>query len=352
MNTKQNEIKICPYCSQDWTGRKGFTRHTTRCKVKYDFIKTYNFTKESLDKELDKVGSILAFTKKYTAIYKGELSDSIVRSIFSNFGIDTSIKRACNSEQSKKLRRETNLKRYGVPHNFCKNSESRKKWEARLFNEEGITNVFQRESVKQKIIQTVIEKYGENGAAYNRGKANTLEYWVNKLGEKLGTERYKKICFEKGKSNRIEYYIEKYGEEQGRKIFEERIKRISCSCESISSLSHRVEKILVKNSIKFESEFPLSNNGTTRFYDFKIGSYLLELNGDYWHANPNIYKESDIIHYPNGLFLKAKQVWDKDIFKKQLGELYFYNVVYIWESDMNKMSDKQLFRKIKALCNI
>lgn len=48
----------------------------------------------------------------------------------------------------------------GASHNFIKNSTSRKAWESRLLETEGIVNVFQREEVKKKSIETLKTRYG------------------------------------------------------------------------------------------------------------------------------------------------------------------------------------------------
>ena len=63
-------------------------------------------------------------------------------------------------------------------------------------------------------------------------------------------------------------------------------------------------------------------------YDFKIGNYLLEVNGDYWHANPNKYKENDTFKFPKNE-LKAKDIWEMDTYKKEIAESNGYKVIYI-----------------------
>jgi hypothetical protein len=56
--------------------------------------------------------------------------------------------------------KENYLKNTGVEHQFCKNHPSRIAWEKRLFDNEGIVNVFQRKTVKEKCIQTHINNLG------------------------------------------------------------------------------------------------------------------------------------------------------------------------------------------------
>lgn len=66
----------------------------------------------------------------------------------------------CSKVCANKQKELTYMKSCGKPHNFYKGSKSRNKWEKSLLEKEGITNVFQRESVKKKSKQTLIEKYG------------------------------------------------------------------------------------------------------------------------------------------------------------------------------------------------
>lgn len=64
-----------------------------------------------------------------------------------------------------------------------------------------------------------------------------------------------------------------------------------------------------------------------KFYDFRIVGHniLIEVNGDYWHANPQIYKPDDIVYRPFNKKReqlrwapKAKDIWKIDEFKKYI----------------------------------
>ena len=69
---------------------------------------------------------------------------------------------------------------------------------------------------------------------------------------------------------------------------------------------------------------------------------ILEIQGDFWHANPNIYHLDDEL-------LKnwyAEDVWKKDKRKKEKIESLGYTVLYLWESEINKMTDDDIKRWI------
>jgi len=68
--------------------------------------------------------------------------------------------RTCSKKCAYELRKESWKKSCGEEHNFSKNSTSRKKWEENLFKNEGIINVWQRDSVKEKCKKTHIKNLG------------------------------------------------------------------------------------------------------------------------------------------------------------------------------------------------
>lgn len=68
--------------------------------------------------------------------------------------------RTCSRKCAYELRKKSWEKSCGAPHNFSKHSLSRKKWEEKLLEEEGITNVFQRESVKNKCKDSIMKRFG------------------------------------------------------------------------------------------------------------------------------------------------------------------------------------------------
>jgi hypothetical protein len=66
-------------------------------------------------------------------------------------------------------------------------------------------------------------------------------------------------------------------------------------------------------------------------------SLIVEIFGDYWHANPEIYESEELLKIG-----KVSDIWDKDKIKidtyKQLG----YKVLVIWEKDWIKDKEGQL----------
>jgi very-short-patch-repair endonuclease len=68
---------------------------------------------------------------------------------------------------------------------------------------------------------------------------------------------------------------------------------------------------------------------------------LIEVDGDYWHCNPNKYS-SDYFH--TGKMLTAQQIWDKDKQKNEISKELGYKMIRFWESDIYKDIDSCILK--------
>lgn len=147
--------------------------------------------------------------------------------------------------------------------------------------------------------------------------------------------------------------LDKYGVENVWQCIDDFVKEYS-SRSKYSKLNERVNNILKKSNIKFSHEFRIKyeheNKTKWKFFDFKIDNILIEVNGDYWHANPNIYEKDEIFIFPKRK-LKAKEIWEIDTYKKEIAESNGYKVIYIWETELNKMNDGEILQFIKNQIN-
>ena len=80
----------------------------------------------------------------------------------------------CCSKCANKLKENKYIESCGARHNLCKESISRKKIQKNLMDKYGVTNVFQRQDVKDKIIKHYMDKYG---VTHN---THTKDYIINK----------------------------------------------------------------------------------------------------------------------------------------------------------------------------
>lgn len=65
---------------------------------------------------------------------------------------------------------------------------------------------------------------------------------------------------------------------------------------------------------------------------------IFEYYGDYWHANPNRFEMSDIVHHK----IIAKDIWDRDEKRVKLLEDNGYIVYIVWQHDWHSNKEKIL----------
>ena len=109
-------------------------------------------------------------------------------------------------------------------------------------------------------------------------------------------------------------------------------------------MEKRIEEILIKNNIIFESQ-----KWVGRYpFDFAFGNNILEIQGTFWHCDKRVYKENDMIKR-NGEMLLCSDIWAKDDRKKNILIKYGYKPHYLWENDIKTMSDDEILDYIKKI---
>lgn len=68
---------------------------------------------------------------------------------------------------------------------------------------------------------------------------------------------------------------------------------------------------------------------------------VIEIQGDFWHANPSKFKGSDLMPFP-GRKILASEVWARDLKRKNTLAELGYTVIQIWESDWKLNQSSQL----------
>ena len=103
-----------------------------------------------------------------------------------------------------------------------------------------------------------------------------------------------------------------------------------------SKLEERfASEFLDRLGVKYEYQFEAKDIG--RFYDFYLPEHrlLIELDGDYWHGNPELYEEKDL----KGHQRRAKRV---DEYKDKWALLHGIPLMRIWEHEINENPEKVL----------
>jgi very-short-patch-repair endonuclease len=88
----------------------------------------------------------------------------------------------------------------------------------------------------------------------------------------------------------------------------------------VSSIEIKTKQGLESNKIDYDQQFCFDNYFV---YDFRCGKILVEVNGDYFHSLP--------------------EAIDRDKRKKQHAEKNGYEVIYIWEHQVNDNDFSPLF---------
>ena len=108
-----------------------------------------------------------------------------------------------------------------------------------------------------------------------------------------------------------------------------------------------VENWLINHNIDYEYSPIMGSKNTGIFqYDFIIKNkrILIEVNGDYWHGNPNLFNENgtDGKRKLNEIQINKKK---KDILKQEFAKNHNFELIYIWETEVNNGD----FSKLKKI---
>jgi len=122
------------------------------------------------------------------------------------------------------------------------------------------------------------------------------------------------------------------------------IRRKAAFASALSQKSYKINKIeqIVFDKLKeISSDFKYSVILGYKQFDFGIKEHkiLLEVQGDYWHGNPEIYAENKL----NKTQIEKKR---KDKIKKEFALKHGFKLFYIWEKEINN-SDFRVLEKIK-----
>lgn len=241
------------------------------------------------------------------------------------FGIQSrDIKTANASTHRKRKYADTCAKKYGVS-NVSKLSTVKDKKARTFLSRYGVDNVWKSEEFKVWYKTYMEDTYGKGSLPNRYGRMNA--YWSSKDSEfrKAVTEKmrdgYKKWLAGLSPEELAEYNAKKANTIVGIRA---------------SRLELLVEEALVMLDIPHGRQKWIAGKS----YDFVIfgTNIILEINGDYWHANPRRYAPDDMITYP-ARRITARQRWDEDRKKSELAEKYGYKVITIWEDEIRENED-------------
>lgn len=246
------------------------------------------------------------------------------------------------------------------------NNEGQRRWDE-YRKKQAISNSFEYKK----------EKYGwtkEQFDEYNSSRSQTLNNMIARHGEELGISKWIEYCERQAYTNTKEYFIEQYGHDRGLQKYIELNKKKSVSnplllAEKLGiTVDEAVEVIISRQKQFFSSNLEvefikkieeqighLDHTSLKHPYgkwsvllnsyvifDIKHKNCIIEFNGDYWHANPKIYKDDAIIRGKT-----ASEIRTRDALKLQTASDLGFSTLVVWESEYKQNKDEVIKKVVK-----
>jgi len=260
------------------------------------------------------------------------LAFSELKFLLRYFGVKgRSIKDANSLRKTKVMREKTCIAKFGVP-NASQAEIIKEKKRHTFIKNYGVDNIF-------KAREFIDWLPGEMRARYGKGSLSGGREWLRNRWRTMPLEERAEI-WRKAREGSRRWWARLTPSERSQEI----LKRISKVVHHYNSrLEKRIRRILGSLKIKFIPQFFV----TRKSFDFLIvgTKLLIEVNGDFWHANPEVYKAEDTLSFPQGKIL-AKDIWLRDIKKCNTARRYGFGVMVLWEGDINRSCDKEIGKKI------
>lgn len=292
----EEEKVMCPWCGKA-ISRNKIARHlSTTCKSK-----PANLTK----REIIDVTVVCLY---------GEVIDNIIHDYENFFSLpDLSEKYGITYYLSQKLLSEHGIKLRGISES-AKQITS-KKIKNTCLETYGVSNPSQLDFVKDRKKETFIKHYGVDNI------------WKTEEYKDFTRNRWNDYD-DKEKTRILNGIIDKHRNGE------------------ISKLEKRILSVLKDMGVGFETQFKIGKY--FHKYDIRLSGtkILFEINGDFWHANPNVYCAEDILNFSKTNHPKAKEIWKKDEKNRNVAEANGYKIIYLWENEIRKKTDTEIGKLI------
>lgn len=228
-----------------------------------------------------------------------------------------------NAPERLEKAKATNLKRFGTEHP-SKNKEVQEKAKQTNIKNRGVEFPTQCPKVREKYKDTCREKYGvDHYFSTDKFKNDIIEKSQTKYGVDYPLQA-EEVRAKIRKTN-----LEKYGYEnpliESPDMQNKRFSKIHKKLIDILDDIGEVDYIIEKRIDRF-------------FVDIFLPEYNLciEAFGDYWHANPDQYKPTDIIKTKR----TAAETWERDKDRIDILEQLGFSVKIFWENEINNSPEK------------
>ncbi len=256
---------------------------------------TYEFVYDSY---INREYTLPMYLKEFGINYKA------MTLILKTYGIPLrTIKESNNMVSVRNKFKETCIEKYGVDNPTRKGTKSYLKREETMLERYGSTNIFSSESFMEEMKKDDIwlERFGLTYHEFRSKRSSGV--WSNKSSAERETW----------------------------------IKNVIQSRDVETSIEKQFREMLEFYNLDYEPQYHI--NG--KFFDFYTEGILVEINGDYFHANHLYYNPDDLISYPGSEEVLVKSVWEKDESKRLIANNKGFDVIYIWENEINNCKNHQ-----------
>jgi len=291
---------------------KSRNMNMTKKQLRYEnicFNAGFRITKEFMEEEYCIRGKSLPdFKKDYGLIYPW------TKFLLEFFGIKArTLKESCNFNRLEKYKSSC-VEKYGVD-NPSKSEGIKAKKAATFMRHYGVDNIRKSRKYREEAHKKMLARFGKGSVSNLHGNADSWGW---------------RKCDKDKKSKRIRKAHEGFKRYWEALSDEEKDEYVQKRCTGIvkhfkSRLESRIQKTLNALRISYVHQKWIRR----RSYDFHIcrTKVLIEVQGDYWHANPNIYNAFDILTHRD-IDIMACEIWKRDEEKRVLAEDYGYRVEY------------------------
>lgn len=204
-----------------------------------------------------------------------------------------------NNSKAVRLRyQETCLQKYGTTNTLSKGAPGYVSKNKTVKNLYGVENVRMLDTVKTKITDTHLARYGKKRLTNIEKAMSTKSSWTDEQRSAIGA----KISLAYAK-----------GHENTKKKMDTELFDWSC-LNTMNKLESLVAGVLAELGISYKFSYWIAG----RQFDFKIGNLLLEVQGDFWHGNPAYYSSSQVLTFPGKRQIVVSMLWEKDAKKFSL----------------------------------
>ena len=104
----------------------------------------------------------------------------------------------------------------------------------------------------------------------------------------------------------------------------------------VSKLEKEILALLISNDYEVVPQFIIPNIPYIFDFYFPKLNTILEVQGTYWHCDPNQYKPGSLIKMAGLGNVLVDYIWAKDRLKKEMAESQGFKLITLWEDDYKK----------------